>query len=191
MSRDIFAAALKKAEEELHSLLSTRANIDGKISRLKATVEALKAQIEAESQISEADAVLDSLGLSFEVTTGISNAIRLILQASKMPLTAPEIREALQGRGYDIDQYASILTVIHNTIKRLEKQGEVSPVQNEGDFVGWVWNPKPTGPTTTLGELLHSYRRPAAGELVMRGHRGGMLKRAAERSAAEKRDKKD
>jgi hypothetical protein len=60
-------------------------------------------------------------------------------------MNAPQIRDALEARGFDVRRHSSILTVIHNTVKRMHGQGEVSTVHDgSGVFVGWVYTPRKT-----------------------------------------------
>ncbi len=48
----------------------------------------------------------------------------------------------MKAGGYDMSQYASELTVIHNTIKRMDGQGEINPRYNQfGGFDGWTLKP--------------------------------------------------
>ena len=57
-----------------------------------------------------------------------------------IPISVPEIREQLINLGFNFAKYAQPLVPIHNTLKRLEEQGEVSPLKNEqGQTLGYEW----------------------------------------------------
>jgi hypothetical protein len=139
MEKEFFASALSEARRNLEELLAKRSEIDTRISRLKNTIDALTAQLEAEDDLNSTAAVLRSVGLDFDNVTGITDAIRDVLRRSQTPLTAPQIRDALVARGFDVSRYSNPLTVIHNTINRMYKQQEVESKHNAlGVFVGWT-----------------------------------------------------
>ena len=151
---DSFLKALNDANAEIQRLIKQRNEIDLKLSKLKQTVSALSALCERP---------LPELKVQPRATVdadlGISDAIRKVMFESKLPMTAPQIRDSLLNLGYDVDQYSSILTVIHNTIKRMEKQGEIAEVKTSGGvFVGWIYKPRPTD----LAELAYEFKRKYA-----------------------------
>jgi hypothetical protein len=115
VSREMYQKALRVAKKELQALLKERADLDTRISQLKQTVTNL-AVLTGESSALEDPAA--------DPSEGISNGIRRALFTSSVPLTPPQIRDALVKAGFSME-YSSVLTVIHNTLKRLEKQGEV------------------------------------------------------------------
>jgi hypothetical protein len=79
--------------------------------------------------------------------TGITDAIRQVIAESKIPLSPVEIKAALANRGVDLSGYANPGTVIHNTLNRLEKQGELIRVQNPaGVTVAYAWRTVPPPP---------------------------------------------
>jgi hypothetical protein len=61
---------------------------------------------------------------------GITDAIRRILLESLVPMTPINVKEALVSGGLSLDGYANPHAVIHNTLKRLEKQGELLSVRD-------------------------------------------------------------
>jgi hypothetical protein len=134
--KEHYLRALEEARSEMVRLIQQRSEIDAKLSKLKHTVDALSAL--CEQPVSEpATPALTSAQID---DLGITDAIRKVLTDSKLPLTAPQIRDALVNLGIDVSQYASILTVIHNTIKRMTKQGEIREVKTSaGLFVGWLY----------------------------------------------------
>jgi hypothetical protein len=79
--------------------------------------------------------------------TGITGAIRLLLQTSKFPLAPMQIRTELMNRGFDLSEYANAMAVIHNTLKRLDSQGELMTVKNpSGQVISYtIRRPKSLG----------------------------------------------
>ena len=137
MTKQAYADALAQARKDLEELTVEKFRIDAKIARLKSTIEIITALSDEQG---DADVILKVLQGDFDESLGITDAIRGVMQRSSLPMTAPQIRDALEAHGYDISQYSSILTVIHNTIKRMDKQGEISAVHNSlGVFVGWIY----------------------------------------------------
>lgn len=84
--------------------------------------------------------------------TGLTDAVRKVLQASDSYMTPVKVRAALQSTGYDIDRYKNILASIHTILKRLTEAKEV--IQGaDNDVTAYKWrkvvpgnsgDPKPT-----------------------------------------------
>jgi hypothetical protein len=72
---------------------------------------------------------------------GFTDAIRETLKgATPNSLTAPAIRYELLKMGFDFSKYKQELVAIHNTLKRLQQQGEIEPAKNErGKTIGYKW----------------------------------------------------
>src|ERR1700693_1673443 len=126
-----YIAALKAAQSELQDIIRERARLDDRVNQLKKTIDALSALLKDNPALtdgfSNAYGILVGVeGLAAPGTgdMGISDAIRHLLIESKAPLTPPEIRNYLAEKGFDFSAYANPLAVIHNTLKRLNKQGE-------------------------------------------------------------------
>jgi hypothetical protein len=76
---------------------------------------------------------------SLRATTNLTNAIRDTLREQRKPLLAPEIRDLLLESGFDCKEDSHFLILIHNALKRLEKQQEVRRITGTGGQpVGWV-----------------------------------------------------
>jgi hypothetical protein len=114
-----YKLALQAAEAEMRDLLQERSNIDARLGSLKQTIEGLSALIQEQPKL---DKGFDD--------AGISDAIRALLHVSKVPLSPVQIRGSLVGRGFDLSDYANPMSVIHNTLKRLESQGELLTVKD-------------------------------------------------------------
>jgi hypothetical protein len=127
MATPSYENALVAASDEMQKLLKQRSEIDTRIAQLKKTMEALTALMAPSPSESDAMTFYDELGMGAQL--GISDAIRQVLRESKIPLSPTEIKAALANRGIDLS-YANPGTVIHNTLNRLERQGELIRVQN-------------------------------------------------------------
>ena len=123
--------ALASVEAEMADLLKERERIDAKINLLKrlSTDYRLLLGTSPPSTTSVVD-LMSELKKSLAKDAGISDSIRHILSKSKIPLSVPEIKSALENVGVDLSGYANAGAVIHNTLARLAKQGEVAGVQN-------------------------------------------------------------
>lgn len=123
-----FVKALQSAKREMTDLLEKRSNIDRRITQLKDTVDTLTALLLLKGpSLSEA-----ATEIHFEkgmAKGGVTDAIRNVLATSGMPMTPPQVRNALFTNGVDLRGYANSLSVIHNTLKRLERQGELMAVR--------------------------------------------------------------
>jgi hypothetical protein len=122
MNRDEYLKTLEAVEQETKNLLRDRSQIDQRLLQLKTTAESLRALLGIEGLDVKIDGIVSELG--------ITDAIREVLASSKMPMSAPVIKSELVNRGLDLSGYANPAAVIHNTLTRLEKQGEVARVQN-------------------------------------------------------------
>jgi len=123
MNSTDYQKALAAAEAETETLLKQRADIDSRLARLKGTTEALSRLL----GIDKRPAAMRLVELMNQVPAdpGITNAIRQVLADPGIPMSAAEIKFALQSRGFDLSEYVNPGAVIHNTLTRLERQGEV------------------------------------------------------------------
>ncbi|MFI5090882.1 MAG: hypothetical protein ACHP7P_12560 [Terriglobales bacterium] len=139
MSTKEYTAALRAARAELEKLLKERANIDQRIAHLKNGIEVW----ETLSDSTDHSAGLRvSIGMTTPIAPGLSSNVRAALAESKLPLTAIQVRDRLAQAGLNLSVYASEMTVIHNTLNRLEKQGEVATVDAVGDKTLWTLTAK-------------------------------------------------
>lgn len=66
-------------------------------------------------------------------TTGLTNAVRKLFSAHpKVRGSAITVRVGLKKYGFPIEDYTQPLAVIHTTLRRLAKQGELEPKEIEG-----------------------------------------------------------
>jgi hypothetical protein len=116
-----YTQAIETAREEMHKLLRKRAIVDSRLAKLRRSIRVLSQLSESTSDHKLGRKASTGLGLSSG--PGITDAIRKLLKEG--PLTTRELRHSLKYEGFDINAYASGLTIIHNTLKRLENQNEV------------------------------------------------------------------
>lgn len=147
---EVYIKALQTARKELDGLMEERNLLDLRIAKLANSIQGL-AGLEADTTISS-DIKGKVLELEISEATGFTSAIRQIITASVFGVTATEIRDALVEEGFDPEKYSSMLTVIHNTLQRLERQDEIQRAINF--FTGKrVWtlkvglNPPPKPPS--------------------------------------------
>jgi hypothetical protein len=132
-----YKAALKKLRSELSAALRQRTEIDDRIINLQQSIQGIEALTDNKDH---------SSGLAVPTAkvnadeAGITEAIRGIIRDAMMPIKPPGIRDALIGEGFDPKDYSNILTVIHNTLNRLEHQGEIRKMKlPAGGYIGWMW----------------------------------------------------
>jgi hypothetical protein len=123
-----FRKALETASSELSDLVRDRTAIDLRITQLKTAIDTLTALLEEKAPYVS--------GASWESTAevlnelGISDAVRRILADSAAPMFPTQVKAALVNAGFPLEEYASAMSVIHNTLKRLERQGELITVRS-------------------------------------------------------------
>ena len=133
--------ALAKARKKLDELVTERTTIDREIMNWKRVVDSLTAVSHEHSDELPADVRLFAdpkltplLNLKF------TDAIRNVLASVDGYISAPAMRDQLIDLGFDFTKYKQELVPIHNTLKRLEEQGEAQPVKNEqGQTIGYRW----------------------------------------------------
>ena len=126
MSRTDYRKALQSARVEFDKLVQDRVELDKRILHLKQTIAGLMVLCdhrppEPESSVGSVSSPLRFLRLT--------SAARQLLAESAGPLTPPRLRDALSQLG--LRTYS--LPVIHNTLLRLERQGEAVKVTD-----GWT-----------------------------------------------------
>jgi len=121
---DDYKRMLQKARKDLEAALQQKAELDARVSSLKQAVFALSALAGEPLQDEHRDEIEDLV----DEMQGITHGIRRVLSGASAPMSAPQIRDALAKKleyKEKIESYASPLNVIHNTLARLVRQGEV------------------------------------------------------------------
>ena len=137
MKAEEYLKTLGAIEQETEQLLKDRARIDQRLMQLKTAADSLGALLSIPTE-----GLLDVHYRRVVSELGITDAIRQILSESNIPVSATVIKSELTYHGVDLSEYANAGAVIHNTLTRLEKQGEVVRVQSPtGQTVGYAANP--------------------------------------------------
>jgi hypothetical protein len=139
-----YQKALEDARAEMAYWSEQVAAANKRLPQLRATVEALTALM---ANLPKNDALSD-LG-----DIGISDAIRQVLKDAGMGLTPTEVKAKLGESGVNLAKYANPGAVIHNTLKRLESQGEIVPVVTASGMA-YTLRPVPPGNLSAMFELL-------------------------------------
>jgi hypothetical protein len=117
-------AELQEAKRQMNELMRDKVLLDLRIGQLSGTINTLTDMLQPKPDPAE---ISDIGGLLFG-DSGITGAIRVVLTQAEAPLSPVQIRTELWKRGFDLHEYANAMAVIHNTLKRLEKQGELMTV---------------------------------------------------------------
>jgi hypothetical protein len=132
-----FEIALKQARKSLNEAYEERDVIEQRIVRLKQTIDGLAALCEPEPN---EDVVQAKAGhMLFQAS--LTASIRSIFSETTEPMLTPvEVRNALLEMGVNLTKYKQPMVPIHNTLKRLEAQGELVPfIDDAGDLRGYRW----------------------------------------------------
>jgi hypothetical protein len=127
---------------KLAELIDQRSRIDKEIFDWKRVVDSLAAV--SNENLDDASAAADFCSdpaLFSHLRAKLTDAIRYVLQAANGPLSPPAVRARLMtDLDFDFSKYKQELVPIHNTLKRLERQGEILSVKNEqGLTFGYQW----------------------------------------------------
>jgi len=157
---DPINSALEAAHQKLNKLLVERSRIDREIVDWKRVIDSLMA-VSENDEGDPSDVEVSTLAAeSGRTTIKFTDGVRMVLRQNAnrdVPISVPEIRDQLTNLGFNFAKYAQPLVPIHNTLKRLEEQGEVSPLKNEqGQTLGYKW-------ISPIERALYDDARSAAG----------------------------
>jgi len=124
MKKSEYRKALESARAEFDRLLQQRLALESRIVNLRQTIAGLVALCESDSAPSTGENITPSFPRSVRLTC----ATRQVLAESDYPIRPPALRDALIERGLNMSQYSNQLAVIHNTLIRLERQGQAIQV---------------------------------------------------------------
>ena len=109
MTSDDYRVALQTAVREYEELGIRRREIDRRLSELAQTIGTLS----------------KLLGYTPTVPLGLTDAIRLVMRGAGLPMTPIDVRDRLQGMGFDMAKYTNDLAAVHTILKRLNDAGEL------------------------------------------------------------------
>ncbi|MBZ5508425.1 MAG: hypothetical protein LAO78_23445 [Acidobacteriia bacterium] len=125
MTEQNYQKALENARQELERLLREQSERAVRIATLKQTIAALAALCGEPQDNSDLYPTVEPT-----MSAGLTDAIRAVMEKTITPLGATQIRDGLAAQGFDLSEYANELAVIHNTLNRLQRQGEVVKMGN-------------------------------------------------------------
>jgi hypothetical protein len=132
---DDYRRALEAAIREYEALGAERHRIDTRLSELAQTIGTLTRLC----------------GLTPTVPWGLTDACRTVLRNAGAPMTPSEVRDRLQGIGYDLSSYSNALAAIHTTLKRLAEAEELrTATPHPGGKPGYLWHRPPKSGTHVL-----------------------------------------
>ena len=112
------------AQAELESIFAEESRMEERREKLERRKDRL---------IQIAKAISQFLGEDFKQQTGITNVIREVLNdADEDGLTPADVRNRLHKTDFEINAYSNPLAVVHTTLKRLVKQGELKSKRING-----------------------------------------------------------
>lgn len=106
----VYKEALTHAREELYELTKESQKMARRAAKLRQTITTLERMC----------------GETPTSTMKLGEAVRSVLMASDRPLSAGGIKNALEQIGYDLTRYTNPVAVIHTTVKRSVKKGDLS-----------------------------------------------------------------
>jgi hypothetical protein len=134
MDKAKYRKALDAATGECERLIRERVELDQRIVRLKQTIAGLAGLCGNNSHSEPSVNRVLPLAPPF---MRLTSAIRQVLAATSAPMRPPELRAELLNRGLSLAQYGNKLAGIHNTLSRLQRQGEVIELE-----AGWTLTDK-------------------------------------------------
>ena len=120
------SATLAAAEAELQALTAARAELDRRITGLRLAIQGLR-------QMQDGSGSGDS-----ESAEGLTASCRAALRAAGRPVSARELKEQLDERGFDWSRYASPISAVYTVLKRLVAQGQAVAAESDGG-VRYCW----------------------------------------------------
>jgi hypothetical protein len=134
--RDKARDILELANRELQTLLEQRADIVRKIRSVRTTIFGL-----ADMFGKDVPEGLSLLGIERlpQRSKGVTDACRLALKQSDIPLTSHQVRDKLRFQGLEIEQHKDPVATVTTILGRLVNYGEaITMVRADGKRT-WIW----------------------------------------------------
>lgn len=132
MDEETYLRAFDAARRELEELTTKRAEMDGRIARLRETVLSLAYLVNRDGQTESPDVA----GL------GLTDAVAKVLRLSGMALTPAQIRDELARMGFNVKKYDDPIPNITKVLQRLAAKGHVDPsVHGRTARKLYIWSP--------------------------------------------------
>jgi hypothetical protein len=129
-------------KQELARVLRQRQEIDHKIAQLQPLISHLEGLCRELGDRAAKEAATKD-----ELTTGMTELTRVILEEAFLPLSANELKKRMEDKGFDFSKYTSPLATLHTVLNRLVKSGKVKVVPQKGGKKSYQW-------ITTIDNLL-------------------------------------
>jgi hypothetical protein len=169
--KDEYRSALDAACREYEELGRQRAEIDARLTQLAQSIGTLTRLC----------------GLASTLPWGLTDACRVVLRNSGVPMSPTEVRDRLEAIGFDLSRYANELAAIHTVLRRLNDSGEIRFIGSPGKHL-YKWNAPPR--VVAIGPEVAEYLRQSGSFHAPKS--GASRRRApAERDADKTRDKSD
>lgn len=120
MTDNALQAAYSEIQKELTHAIQQRDYWTVEAARLQQLSDGLETSIANKHRGNKAQ----TLG-ALVSSIGFTDLIHSIIRSSGLEMSAKEVRDALKDRAYDLSEYANPLAFIHQTLKRLAKDGRI------------------------------------------------------------------
>jgi hypothetical protein len=125
---------LQTKKQELAKVLRQRQEIDHKIAQLQPLISHLEGLCKELG-----DRAAKEAATKVELTTGMTELARVILEEAFLPLSTNELKQRMEGKGFDFSKYTSPLATLHTVLNRLVKSGKVKVVLQKGGKKSYQW----------------------------------------------------
>jgi hypothetical protein len=137
MKTAAYRTALYETKQDVARHLVKRQKLDHKIAQLQALVTNLQ-NLSAAQDRKNFEKGVDRV-IKANTDVGVTDCVRVILKETFLPMTAAEIKKAIEDRKYNLTVYKNPLAVIHTILKRLVKSDEVRVIPQPGGKKVYQW----------------------------------------------------
>jgi hypothetical protein len=134
MTLTAYRRDLQARKRELVSLLTQRQKIDQRMAQLQPVINHLEGLCR---ELGEK--IAHETAGNLELTTGLTDLARATLQEAYMPVSASDLMNRMEGKGFDFSKYSNPLASIHTVLRRLVKSRQVKVVPQKGGKKAYQW----------------------------------------------------
>jgi len=134
MSPTSYRRDLQARKRELAGLLKQRQTIDQKMAQLQPIINHLEGLCRELG-----DRAAKENAAKVELTTGLTELARVTLEEAYLPLSASEVKQRMEAKGFDFSQYSNPLASIHTVLQRLVKSHQVKVVPQKAGKKAYQW----------------------------------------------------
>ncbi len=134
MSLTTYRRDLLARKRELARLLKQRQGTDQKIAQLQPIINHLEGLCRELG-----DRAARENAAKVELTTGLTELARVTLEEAYMPLSAGEVKQRMERKGFDFSKYSNPLASVHVVLQRLVKHGQVKVIPQKGGKKAYQW----------------------------------------------------